>query len=314
MVELKVPVTVLAGWSAGAVAEALGRIGPPGDLAVVAAEACPGLRTVFAPARVAERSHGCPCCVVRLDVRSGVRKLLDRREPPAQIVVVAGGEADPGPLLATLLCDLRLVRRTELAAVVVVVDGPEAAVRLATGRPVAPDRSAAEHLSVADAVVVLGGDRLTTPGTARVEAALRELNPYSPVWTPGTGAWPVPLAPGGAYDLASVARRLDAVAPATAPPSMAFVEAAGEGDPRHLRAWARDLLDAHAGRLLRVQAVSSLRGRSERWAFSAVRTFSTSGVCGPAPSGAARARVLAVGEGVDPSALARSLGDVLSAS
>ncbi|MGH9278282.1 MAG: GTP-binding protein, partial [Acidimicrobiales bacterium] len=121
--------------------------------------------------------------------------------------------------------------------------------------------------------------------------------------------------PGGAYELTSVARRLDAISPAGPPtPSVAFVEVEGEGDPKALGSWAREVLGAHGRRLLRLQAVSSLRGRPERWALSAVRTISSSGLCGPAPSGARRARALAVGHDLDVDFLERSLSHVVRTS
>lgn len=161
----KVPVTVLLGWSASAKAQALQCIAAEAsELAVLCSEptgAPEGARVVESAERVAEQSLGCPCCALRLDVRTAVFRLLARRRPPKRIVVVTGAETDPGPLLATLLCDLDMLRRTRLDAVMTTIDAREAAVRLATGAPFAPGDRCEEHVALADGVIVVGESGLT---------------------------------------------------------------------------------------------------------------------------------------------------------
>ncbi|HVM01427.1 MAG TPA: GTP-binding protein [Acidimicrobiales bacterium] len=309
MHEAKVPVVVVSGWSPRASREAL-----EGQQ--------PGWPVVVRPARaepwVAERSLGCPCCMVRLDTRTALRRLLARREPPEGIVVLTHPGEDPGPLLATVLCDLLLVRRARLDAFLVVVDGPEAAVRTATGQPFAAG-SGQDHLALADAILVGRGDRLTDQARDAVTAALKAANPYSPVLRAGDGGgdgWLPRHHPGnGAYALGAVASRLDAIAGA-APSSagMTLLDIEGEGDADALRAWAAGLFREHGHRLLRLQAVCALRGRPERWACSAFRSVHTFGACSPSPAGPPRARVLAVGRHLDVDRLSGSLQQALAAS
>lgn len=310
-----VPLTVVLGSSPAAKAEVLTRLAgdDPGRMAVVCApgdEVPPGTLAVRGAERVAEQSLGCPCCALRLDVRRALFRLLARRHRPGRIVILAGAAADPGPLLATLLCDLHVVRRTHLHAVVAALDGPEAAVRLATGQGVVAGGRAEEHIAVADGIVVLGTRRLTSPARAELAGALVRLNPFQPWWADDDQPAPVrpEPAPGATYALSGVAARLDAIStPLSESPRSVLLDIEGAADADCLRAWAQELCQRQGRNLLRLQAVCSLRGRTERWACSAVRSFYATSWCGPAPAGPERARVLAVGSDLDVGALGASL-------
>lgn len=307
--------TVVLGWSQRAKEEALRRLGreDPSTLAVVCPQAMEtprGARVVEAVERVAEQSLGCSCCALRLDVRSAVFRLLARRQPPTRIAVVAGAESDPGPLLATLLGDLHMVRRTNLDAVVTVIDGREAAVRLATGQQLAPGEAGVAHVAVADRVVVVDATRLTECARGDIGRAVGRLNPFRPRWACDDGAWPAPdPEPDGAvYALRGVAARLDAIDSSLVPSARSvLLDMEGEADPDALRAWVQGLCREQGGRLLRLQAVCSLRSRRDRWACSAVRSFYATSWCGAGREHRPRARVLAVGRGLDVEALAGSL-------
>lgn len=309
-----IPVTVVLGWSASAKAEALRRIGgDPAEMAVVCSEPTEvpaGARTVEVAERVAEQSLGCPCCALRLDIRTAVFRLVARRRPPKHIIVVAGPEADPGPLLATLVCDLHMVRRTTLDAVVTVVDGRAAAVRLATEQPLAPGQSGEEHIAVADAVVVVGGNQLTDAARGDLARAVGHLNPFRPSWVTDDASWPGPApgADGRVYALAGVAARLDGLDCSIVPTSRSVLfDIEGEAEPEALREWVQGVCGTQGERLLRLQAVCSLRSRTDRWACSAVRSFYATSWCAPGPGGSPRARVLAVGRDLDVDALAGPL-------
>lgn len=315
MMSPKIPVTVVLGWSAAAKGQALHSLAgdAPATMAVVTSEpvdAPPGARVVEAVERVAEQSLGCPCCALRLDVRSALFRLVAQRQAPQRIVVVAGTGADPGPLLATLLCDLHMVRRTRLDTVVTVVDGREAAVRLATEQSFAPDDQGAQHIAVADGVVVVGASQLTRKARGDLGVAVGRLNPFNPWWVEDGSPWPIPPAGGaeGDYALAGLADRLDGLRrPPAATSRSVLLDIEGEADPDALRTWVRALCRGQGRRLLRLQAVCSLRGRTDRWACSAIRSFYATSWCAPAPHGQPRARVLAVGEDLDVDALAGSL-------
>ncbi len=318
MEEATIPITAIMGWSSRAKQEVLRLMNTSGSsgLAVVASEPIEplsGARLVRGCEQVAERSLGCPCCAIRLDVHQGIHRLIARRRPPSRIAVVAGAGTDPGPLLTTLLCDVLLRRRTALDALVTTIDGPEAAVRLAIGQPLASSGAAEEHVALADAIVVVGGDRLTEDARQGVRAAIRHLNPFSPVWMPAEGEeLPVFAAPGEAYSLAGVGARLDALAPpASSAPCSALIDLEGEADADELQGWAKGLFRGQGRHLLRLQAVCSVRGQVERWVCSGVRSVYATGGCGPSPLGCPAARVLAVGRNLNVEELTASLSGVL---
>ncbi len=314
MSDPKVPLTVLLGWSATAKARALQHIaGEASELAVLCnepTEAPAVARVVETVERVAEKSLGCDCCALRLDVRTSVFRLLARRRPPKRIVVVAGADADPGPLLAAILCDLDMVRRTRLAAVVTVIEGHEAAVRLATGQPFTPGARSEEYVALADGVIVVGEAGLTASARSDVRRAVGTLNPFRPQWASGDGAWPEPDPEAGdaAYALAGVAARLDGIEDGhVLSPRSVLLDIGGEADPEALRDWVQGVCRDQGERVLRLQAVCSLRSGTDRWATSVVRSFFATGRCRSNPDRPPRARVLAVGRDLDVEALAGSL-------
>ncbi|MFP5320164.1 MAG: GTP-binding protein [Acidimicrobiia bacterium] len=266
----------------------------------------PWVRTVEA---VAERSLGCPCCAVRLDLHRALGRLLGHRRPPAGIVVVGTAVTDPGPVLATLLCDPLLARRTRLDATVWALDGPEAAVRVATGDGLAATGEEAEQLALADAVLLTGMGRLTPSARLAVERAVRAANPVATVVIGDEGDVPASWPQGtDAYSLEAVAARLDGLAgPDAGGDGVLLVDLEGHADVAGIQAWLQQLVRSHAADLLRLQVVCSLPGRSERWACSAVRSFCTTGMVGPPPDGRSRIRMLAVARNLSVGQLTASL-------
>lgn len=105
-----------------------------------------------------------------------------------------------------------------------------------------------------------------------------------------------------------MAHRLDGAEAGLVPsPLSALLDIDGEADPEALRDWVQGVCCDQGEKLLRLQAVCSLRSRTDRWAASAVRSFYATSWCPPGPGGPPRARVMAVGRGLDIEALAGSL-------
>ncbi len=311
--ELRIVVTTLFGWSDRAAEEAIelfartadgdGAAIVAGDLSIPAS--LHRSRTVEA---VAERSLGCSCCAVRLDLQRGLHRLVGRRRPPAQVVVTGGTSTEVGPAVATILCDPRLSRRASLDSVVTVLDGPAAAVRLTTGRPLAVSAQAADQLAMADFVMVAGAADLTGAARTAIEREVRLVNPYAELSMPQAGWGDPPWSePADAYDLDTVASRLDAIGPPRGGRGAVLVDLAVEADAESLRRWAGDLFRYGGGNLLRLQAVCSLAGTTDRWACSALPSVRAVGLVGPAPDGRVGTRVLAVGRDLDPGRIEASL-------
>ncbi|MEW6155555.1 MAG: hypothetical protein AB1673_16455 [Actinomycetota bacterium] len=318
MDEIKVPVTVVLAGGERPMAEVIGLLGrlEPGLVAALPRGwARPaGTAAIEVSQAVGPRTPGCPCCAVRVDVRTVVGRLLARRHPPPAVVVGAGPADAAPPLLSPLLCDPWLTRRSALGPVVAALDGPEAAVRLRTGGEAVSGAIAAEHVALADVLAVTRAAELTAGALAEVRAALAERNPFSPVWLAGQEALPAWPASGDAWALTAVAARLDSIeVPPGSTPWTALFDIEGQAPPEALRAWVSSAVRETAGALTRLQAVVPLTGGTSRWVCSAVGSYYCSGLGPPAPPGAPpRARVLMAGHRLERSAALEQLRDVLA--
>jgi len=314
----RIPVTCLLGSSRKAKERLLGRLDASGLRVCVLSrdhlDLAPGMHLLSAPEAVAECSLGCPCCRVRLDLYLSLHREVSRRYPPDRVVIVASESTDPAPMLATILCDHQLYSRLALGPVITVVDAAQAAVRLATDQTLAPDL-VAQHLSVADVIVVVDSGSVTDVARSTVFAALKELNPFArlEVDMPGQPAHPFEVT--NPFSLDTVARRLDGLAPAPMQcRGGVLIELVGEGDSDALRDWAQEMFSGPARNLLRFQAVCPVRGRSRRWACSGVRSFYIAGEVAPADESGDRARILALGPDIDIELLRESLASALRRS
>jgi G3E family GTPase len=126
--------------------------------------------------RVDERtvllSSGCVCCVLRGDLSDELRDLLDRRDageiPPfRRVVIETSGVAEPAPIVHTLLTDPLLPHHYSLDSVVATVDG-EHGLR---------GHEALQQVAAADTLVVTKADRAEPAALKRLEVELARLNP-----------------------------------------------------------------------------------------------------------------------------------------
>jgi G3E family GTPase len=129
---------------------------------------------------------GCICCRVAGDLVRALRELHFQRvegaiPPFSRAIVETTGLADPAPLLATLVEMPIVAARYSLSGVVTVVDAQHGEATLGA------HREAAKQAAVADRLVLSKCD-LAGPGTiARLEAALRAINPAAPIAFSGPG-------------------------------------------------------------------------------------------------------------------------------
>ncbi len=122
---------------------------------------------------------GCPCCAPRDDVARSLRALLPRvrRDEVRRVVIETTGLADPGPILATLLCDTVAASAYRLDGIVTVVDSVNGAAAL-DARDLA-----VRQVAMADQIVLSKTD-LNNPvdaGPCSLLARLRRLNPGAPI-------------------------------------------------------------------------------------------------------------------------------------
>ncbi len=123
-----------------------------------------------------EMNNGCVCCTVRGDLIRVVEGLMRRPGRFDGIIVETTGLADPVPVAQTFFMDDDVRAKTELDAVVALVDARHLPLRLKDSR------EAEDQIAFADVVIVNKTDLVTPEELARVEATVRAINPSARIY------------------------------------------------------------------------------------------------------------------------------------
>lgn len=118
-----------------------------------------------------EMNNGCVCCTVRGDLIRVVEGLMRRPGRFDAIIVETTGLADPVPVAQTFFMDDDVRAKTELDAVVALVDAKHLPLRLKDSR------EAEDQIAFADVVLLNKTDLVTPEELAKVEATVRVINP-----------------------------------------------------------------------------------------------------------------------------------------
>ncbi|SMC99889.1 GTPase, G3E family [Fulvimarina manganoxydans] len=118
-----------------------------------------------------EMNNGCVCCTVRGDLVRVVEGLTRRKGRFDAIVVETTGLADPVPVAQTFFMDEDVRAKTELDAVIALVDAKHLPLRLKDSR------EAEDQIAFADVVLLNKTDLVTPEELAKVEATVRAINP-----------------------------------------------------------------------------------------------------------------------------------------
>ena len=118
-----------------------------------------------------EMNNGCVCCTVRGDLIRVVEGLMRRPGRFDGIIVETTGLADPVPVAQTFFMDDDVRAKTELDAVVALVDARHLPLRLKDSR------EAEDQIAFADVVIINKTDLVTPEELARIEATVRAINP-----------------------------------------------------------------------------------------------------------------------------------------
>ncbi|MER0238775.1 GTP-binding protein [Fulvimarina sp. MAC8] len=120
-----------------------------------------------------EMNNGCVCCTVRGDLVRVVEGLTRRKGRFDAILVETTGLADPVPVAQTFFMDEDVRAKTELDAVVALVDAKHLPLRLKDSR------EAEDQIAFADVVLLNKTDLVSPEDLATVEATVRAINPYA---------------------------------------------------------------------------------------------------------------------------------------
>jgi G3E family GTPase len=123
-----------------------------------------------------EMNNGCICCTVRGDLIRVVEGLMRRPGRFDGIIVETTGLADPVPVAQTFFMDEDVRAKTELDAVVALVDAKHLPLRLKDSR------EAEDQIAFADVVVVNKTDLVTPEELAVIEDIVRAINPTARIY------------------------------------------------------------------------------------------------------------------------------------
>ncbi|MGM4911924.1 CobW family GTP-binding protein [Rhizobium sp. 768_B6_N1_8] len=122
-----------------------------------------------------EMNNGCVCCTVRGDLIRVVEGLMRRPGRFDGIIVETTGLADPVPVAQTFFMDDDVRAKTELDAVVALVDAKHLPLRLKDSR------EAEDQIAFADVVIINKTDLVTPEELAQIEDIVNAINPAARV-------------------------------------------------------------------------------------------------------------------------------------
>lgn len=126
------------------------------------------------PGDIVELTAGCICCTIRGDLLIGLRRILQRAEPPEYLIIETTGIADPLPVAQTLFIP-GLTQIVRLDGIVTLVDADQ--IRAQTGA----SEMVPTQIEFAN-MLLLNKMDLVSPGElTAIEEELRKLNPYAPI-------------------------------------------------------------------------------------------------------------------------------------
>lgn len=256
---------------------------------------------------------GCICCTVRGELAEAIRDLHSRRArgsvPPfRRLVIETTGLADPLPAMTTLTADPVLRHHFRMGAIVATADAVNVARQLVT------QPESLKQVAVADLLILTKADLCDAATAAAAVAALRAVNPDTPLLVAGTDrldaadifdARPLPGA-------SRLGLRCDPVADLAASHgsglssfSLVIDEAV---DWTAFGVWLSALLHRHGDRVLRVKGLLNVAGSEAPVAIHGVQQLVHVPVHLAAwPDDDRRSRLVFITRGLEPAAISRSL-------
>ena len=267
---------------------------------------------------------GCLCCAIRGELSDAIRNLHNRRErgeiaPFRRLVIESTGLADPFPILSTVHTDPVLRHHFRLGNVITTVDAVNGMDQL--------DRraEAAKQVAVADRLVLTKTDLADAESLAQ---RLHHLNPDAPLLRAmddvidAKALFTADLFGGfrlGArHSGGAVAPRQDAPPEGRAPTSHSnsihsfAVTLDGAVDWTMFGVWLSMLLNRHGASVLRVKGILNVEGSDTPVAIHGVQHLVHPPRHMPAwPDGDCRSRLVFIVDGLERSAIERSLAAFL---
>jgi G3E family GTPase len=224
---------------------------------------------VDADEEIFEMNNGCICCTVRGDLIRIINNLMKRRDKFDHLVIETTGLADPAPVIQTFFVDEDVQAKTNLDAVVTVVDAKHIAQHWDADE-------VQEQVAFADVILLNKIDLVSQVELDQLEQKIRAINYMARIHRTQNSQLAMDALLGvEAFDL-NRALEIDpnflgeeAHEHDDSVYSIALVESAPI-DAKKLEAWIAELLRWHGPDIFRMKGILHVAGAEERYVFQGV--------------------------------------------
>ena len=216
-----------------------------------------------------EMNNGCICCKVRGDLIRAVSKLVKRRDKFDHLVIETTGLADPAPVIQTFFMDDEVQAKTQLDAVVTVVDARHIWQHWEA-------KEAVEQMAFADVILLNKIDLVTETELAELEQRVRGINTLAKIYRTRDAQIEMDaLLEVNAFDVNNALQVNPDLIKGPAPKhdktvgSLSLVES-GELDDAKLNAWFDELMHNQGSDIFRMKGILNIAGEDNRYVFQGV--------------------------------------------